>query len=56
MDVRTDLHLDPEDLIEINVANQPCQKFGIHGSFDYLKELYDASSDELGSLCFHAAQ
>ena len=44
VDVRTDLHLDPEDLIAINVSNQPCQQFGIHGSFDYLKQLYVAAS------------
>lgn len=54
VDVRTDLHLDPEDLIAINVSNQPCPKFGIHGSFDYLKQLYDegdlAFMTNMGSL------
>ena len=50
VDVRTDLHLDPEDLIAINVSNQPCPKFGIHGSFDYLKQLYVAASKRVPPL------
>jgi len=54
VDVRTDLHLDPEDLIEINVTGQQCQKFGIHGSFDFLKQLYEegdlAFMTNMGSL------
>ncbi|CAJ1395594.1 unnamed protein product [Effrenium voratum] len=54
VDFRTDLHLDPEDLIAINVTGQPCSEFGIHGSFSYLKELYDekdlAFVTNIGSL------
>ncbi|CAJ1389654.1 unnamed protein product [Effrenium voratum] len=54
VDVRTDLHLNPSDLIEVNVSGQPCAKFGIHGSYGYLKQLYDekdlAFMTNMGSL------
>lgn len=43
VDIRTDLALSSDDLIPINVAGQgqPCDHFGIHGQFSFLKELYD---------------
>eukprot|EP00931_Biecheleriopsis_adriatica_P014766 TRINITY_DN1167_c0_g1_i6.p1 TRINITY_DN1167_c0_g1~~TRINITY_DN1167_c0_g1_i6.p1 ORF type:complete len:1841 (-),score=350.18 TRINITY_DN1167_c0_g1_i6:148-5670(-) len=40
--VRTDLAMSPSDLIDIQVADQPCDTFGIHGQFSVLKQLYDS--------------
>jgi len=39
--VRTDLALEPREMIEISTAEQACDRFGVHGSFSFLKSLYD---------------
>jgi len=39
--VRTDLALQPNQLIKIQTEGQSCQNFGIHSQFRFLKELYD---------------
>merc|ERR1740129_1796215 len=39
--VRTDLALAPGDLIDLPTEGQDCTKFGLHGSMNFLKSLYD---------------
>eukprot|EP00408_Alexandrium_pacificum_P016694 CAMPEP_0171184308 /NCGR_PEP_ID=MMETSP0790-20130122/15723_1 /TAXON_ID=2925 /ORGANISM="Alexandrium catenella, Strain OF101" /LENGTH=1834 /DNA_ID=CAMNT_0011649303 /DNA_START=65 /DNA_END=5569 /DNA_ORIENTATION=+ len=41
-DIRTDLALDPSELLSITTTGQTCGKFGIHARFRFLKGLYDA--------------
>eukprot|EP00413_Alexandrium_margalefii_P016989 CAMPEP_0204527190 /NCGR_PEP_ID=MMETSP0661-20131031/8844_1 /ASSEMBLY_ACC=CAM_ASM_000606 /TAXON_ID=109239 /ORGANISM="Alexandrium margalefi, Strain AMGDE01CS-322" /LENGTH=537 /DNA_ID=CAMNT_0051533075 /DNA_START=99 /DNA_END=1712 /DNA_ORIENTATION=- len=38
---RTNHALGPDELLEISTSGQACRKFGIHGSFRFLKALYD---------------
>jgi len=40
--IRTDLLLEPGELIPFTATGQACTKFGVHGSFGFLKTLYDA--------------
>jgi len=40
-DVRTDLAMEANELIQISTTGQACDKFGIHGRFSFLKGLYD---------------
>ena len=40
-DIRGEIALDKEDLLTIDVDNQPCQQFGLHPKMPFIKELYD---------------
>ena len=42
-EVREEVHLVKDTLLQINATNQPCDKFGIHPQLKILKELYDDS-------------
>ncbi|GMH88299.1 hypothetical protein TrST_g6936 [Triparma strigata] len=39
--VRTDVALTKAELLQIDVTNQPCDKFGVNPAIPFLKELYD---------------
>jgi len=39
--IRTDLLLEPRELIKFSTTGQACSNFGVHGSFGFLKSLYD---------------
>jgi len=40
-DIRTDLTLEPGELIRVTTPGQTCTQFGVHNSFQFLKSLYD---------------
>eukprot|EP00969_Alexandrium_andersonii_P182976 8084909-Alexandrium_andersonii.AAC.1 len=40
-DIRTNLALNPDQLIKFQSTGQVCQNFGVHARFSFLKSLYD---------------
>lgn len=40
MDIRSDLALTPDEVLEITTNGQNCSTFGLHASFDFLNTLY----------------